>query len=270
MPVGLLYRCGLVKISRDRGLGGSREKLVVANWKQNGSAQYVGKWCRNMLEGGLSENIEVIVCPPFVYLSLCKERLDGSWIGWGGQDVSQFSDGAHTGEVGIDMLEEWGCSYALVGHSERRSECAEDEQKITAKMSCFIGRELQPVLCVGEKKRFATLQEACNAVCGQLAHQKPVLRQMSRLVIAYEPIWAIGTGVTLSVDEIAFMFACFRSHVRDFGVELADVRFVYGGGVNASNCREIFTIPGVDGVLVGGSSYVAESFLKICIQAGTC
>ena len=266
VPVKQLYKHGLVAMGKDRGWGDSRKKLVVANWKQNGNAQHVDGWCSDMLRGGTLRNVEAVVCPPFIYLPLCRERLGDSWIGWGGQDVSQFSDGAHTGEIGIDMLEELRCSYALVGHSERRAECAEGEQQIAAKMSRFVGRVVRPVLCVGEKER-RTPQEACDAVCGRLAQQKPVLKQMLRLVIAYEPIWAIGTGITPSVDEITFMFACFRSHVKDFGMELANVRFVYGGSVNAENCRDILTIPGVDGVLVGGFSYVAESFLKICIQA---
>jgi triosephosphate isomerase (TIM) len=248
-----------------------RKPLVAGNWKMNGSLDSV----RTLLAGiksGISEvkNAEVAVCPPYVYLAETEKLLQGSGIGWGGQDLSAEASGAFTGEVAFSMLQDFGCKYVIVGHSERRTYHAESDELVAKKYAVARAAGLVPILCVGE-----TLEERESGITEQV-----VARQLDALidsegvealkegVIAYEPVWAIGTGKTASPEQAQEVHAFIRGRVAEKSAEVADgVRILYGGSMKPDNAKELIGKPDIDGGLIGGASLKAEDFLGICTAA---
>ncbi|MCU7914565.1 MAG: triose-phosphate isomerase [Candidatus Thiodiazotropha sp. (ex Gloverina cf. vestifex)] len=248
-----------------------RRPLVAGNWKMNGSLERV----RSLLDGikhGIGEvkNADVAVCPPFVLIPETEKLLAGSVIGWGGQDLSTESSGAYTGEVAASMLNDFGCKYVIVGHSERRTYHAESDELVAKKYAAAQAAGLVPILCVGE-----TLEEREAGITEQVvARQLDALIDLAGVgsltggVIAYEPVWAIGTGKTATPEQAQDVHAFIRGRVAAKSAEVADgVRILYGGSMKPDNAKELIGKPDIDGGLIGGASLKAEDFLGICTAA---
>ncbi|MBS0335983.1 MAG: triose-phosphate isomerase [Proteobacteria bacterium] len=248
-----------------------RGRLVAGNWKMHGSRATNPALLDAVLAGvaGLA-GVECAVCVPFPYLSEASARLAGSKLALGAQTLSEFRSGAYTGEVSAAMLADFGCRFVLVGHSERRGLFGETDAQVAAKFAAAAKAGLTPVLCVGE-----TLAEREGARTEQVvARQLDAVLDLSGAaalagaVLAYEPVWAIGTGRTASPQQAQDVHAFLRARVaeRDAGVA-AKLRILYGGSVKPGNAAEIFAMKDVDGGLIGGASLVSEDFLAICKAA---
>jgi len=240
-----------------------RRSLVVGNWKMHGTVAFARELAREVAAGSRSlANVEVAICPPHLLLSSAAAELVGSDVKLGAQTVSEFLQGAYTGETSASMLNAVGCRFAIVGHSERRHLFGETSDAVAAKATAALEAGITPIICVGE-----VLEErqsgATNAVvAGQLrpftdGNGGDVLRSA---VIAYEPVWAIGTGEVASPEQAQAVHAEIRSQLGSQG---ANTRIIYGGSVNATNAGALFAQPDIDGGLVGGASLEANEFLKI-------
>lgn len=245
-----------------------RQPLVAGNWKMNGSRDSIKALLEGLTAGmGVVKTAEVAVCPPYVYLAQVAETLKDSAITWGGQDVSDQESGAFTGEVSGSMLADCDCKYVIVGHSERRSIYAESDEFTARKYAAAQKTGLVPILCVGE-----LLEEREQGITEQVvARQLDAVIEMSGVqslanaVIAYEPVWAIGTGKTATPDQAQDVHAFIRGKISSLDATLgADVRILYGGSVKGANAAELFGMSDIDGGLIGGASLQAEEFLAIC------
>ena len=241
-----------------------RQKLVIGNWKMHGSlAANV-----TLLEAikAAPASARLAVCAPFPYLAQCQALLAGSAVAWGAQDVSAEARGAFTGEVAASMLAEFGVSYALVGHSERRSYHGETDATVAAKAVRALEFGIVPVVCVGESLAQREAGETEAVVGRQLGAvlEALSLEQLGRIVLAYEPVWAIGTGKTASSKQAQAVHAFLRAQVaaRDAGVA-ARMAMLYGGSVKPDNAAELFSMPDIDGGLIGGASLKSDDFLAI-------
>ncbi|MDR3384668.1 triose-phosphate isomerase [Cupriavidus basilensis] len=241
-----------------------RQKLVIGNWKMHGSlAANV-----TLLEAikAAPASARLAVCAPFPYLAQCQALLAGSAVAWGAQDVSAEARGAFTGEVAASMLAEFGVSYALVGHSERRSYHGETDATVAAKAVRALEFGIVPVVCVGESLAQREAGETEAVVGRQLGAvlEALSLEQLGRIVLAYEPVWAIGTGKTASSEQAQAVHAFLRAQVavRDAGVA-ARMAMLYGGSVKPDNAAELFSMPDIDGGLIGGASLKSDDFLAI-------
>lgn len=236
-----------------------RNRLVAGNWKMHGSRASISALLDALLAGlPRLRGAECAVCPPFPYLEQVSRRLAGSPIAWGAQNVSEHAQGAYTGEVAASMLLEFGCRYAIVGHSERRQLYGESDAQVAAKFAAARSAGLTPILCVGE-----TLAEREAGKTEQVvARQLDAVGSFERAVLAYEPVWAIGTGRTASPEQAQQVHAFLRKRVA------GGTRIIYGGSVKAQNAAELFGMPDVDGGLVGGASLVAQEFIAIVRAAG--
>ena len=248
-----------------------RQKLVAGNWKMHGSLQanriLLGR-LRDELEGW--QGAEVSVCVPAPYLAQTQSLLSGSSIAWGAQNVSKHASGAYTGEVSASMLLDFDCRHVLIGHSERRALYGESDHAAAAKFSSASAAGLVPVLCVGETlhEREAGVTEAVigrqlDAVLNMVG-----VEAFSRAVVAYEPVWAIGTGKTATPGQAQAVHAFIRARLRGHDARVAEnLQILYGGSVKAANAAELFGQSDIDGGLVGGASLVAEEFIAICRAA---
>jgi triosephosphate isomerase (TIM) len=232
-------------------------------------AEHLLAGLRSAAEQGSFSGAEVGVCPAFPYIGLAAARLSGGQIGWGAQNVAAFANGAYTGEVSAEMLNDLGCTWALVGHSERRTLFGDTDAAVAAKAGRALAAGLVPVVCVGE-----TLAEresgATESVLGrQIDALCTTLRDAGDgFVVAYEPVWAIGTGLTATPDQAQAAHVFIRNRLRQGGVAAAGkIRILYGGSVKASNADQLFALPDVDGGLIGGASLVVEDFVSICRAA---
>lgn len=240
-----------------------RKRLVMGNWKMHGSLAD-----NAMLLAGLRSdvsgvsNCDVAVCVPFPYLAQVQGTLDGSQVSWGVQDISAHAKGAYTGEVSAAMLGDFSCSWALVGHSERRAMHGESDQLVADKAQAALAAGITPVVCVGETLQQHEAGQAQTVIERQLA---PVLAlgaaALAKLVVAYEPVWAIGSGHTATPEQAQAVHAYIRSALSANGAP--DVRILYGGSVKPDNAAGLFVMPDVDGALVGGASLKAPDFLRI-------
>ena len=249
-----------------------RQTLVAGNWKLNGSTDSIKALVAG-IEAGMGEvgDTAVAVCPPFVYIPLVAELIEGSAIALGSQDISDQEYGAYTGEVSGPMLKEFGCRYAIVGHSERRALYGEDDAFTARKFAAARRFGLTPILCVGE-----LLEEREQGVTEQVvARQLDAVIELEGVaaladaVIAYEPVWAIGTGKTASPQQAQDVHAFIRGKIAGLDAGVADkVRILYGGSVKGANAAELFAMPDIDGGLIGGASLKADEFLAICKAGG--
>lgn len=249
-----------------------RRKLVAGNWKMNGSRKNTQALVEAVKQGVAHlKNVETVLCPPFVYLSEAGAQLAGSAILLGAQNLCDKIEGAYTGEVAGTMLRDVGCTYVIVGHSERRSLYGEDDALVALKVAAALGAGLKPILCVGE-----TLQEREQAITEAVVARQldAVLKTvgvegLAQGVIAYEPVWAIGTGRTATPGQVQEVHACLRRRIAAHNATIAgEIQILYGGSVKADNAAELFTMPDIDGGLIGGASLHAEQFLVICRAAG--
>ena len=244
-----------------------RRKLVVGNWKMHGSRLANAELLAAVL-AARPFGLDVAVCPPAVYLSEVAATLAGGDIRWGAQDVSSHEQGAYTGEVSAAMLQELGCRYAIVGHSERRAHHAESDALVAQKAQAALARGLTPIVCVGEtlSEREAGQTEA--VVKRQLA---AVIHAnghcISEIVVAYEPVWAIGTGKTASVEQAQQVHAMLRAQLHAASNQADRIHILYGGSMNAANAAQLLAQPDIDGGLVGGASLKAPDFLSIIASA---
>lgn len=246
-----------------------RQKLVVGNWKSNGNSQFVEQLIGALKAGNgqIPSEVSVAVCPPSVYLIKAAEYLRGTSILLGAQNLSAFEEGAYTGEVTASMLKDVGCDLVIVGHSERRSLLGETNEQFAAKIKKALAADLRPIYCVGEsleERRQGTALDVCREqLLAGVAAVHP--EEVRNLIVAYEPVWAIGTGETASPEQVQEVHACLREVLRErFGESAEAIQILYGGSVKAANARELFALPDVDGGLIGGASLVADEFLAIC------
>lgn len=245
-----------------------RKKLVVGNWKMNGG-QSQNAALIDGFRGSVPEGVDVVVCPPYPYLAQVKTLVAGAGVGLGAQDLSPRKGGAFTGDVAASMLLDVGCEWVLVGHSERRTLHGEDNRLVAEKVAAALDAGLTPILCVGETLDERDGGRAEAVVSAQVAAVVDVLGlvAMAKVVVAYEPVWAIGTGRTATPEQAEVMHACIREGLRVAGVAADGVRILYGGSVTAANAASLFAMPDIDGALVGGASLVADGFSSICAAA---
>lgn len=250
---------------------GSKNKLVIGNWKMHGCLARNAALLNALVQGApqWSEALRVAVCAPFPYLAQTQTLLKNSRVAWGVQDVSAHTGGAYTGEVAAAMAAEFGATFALVGHSERRAYHQENDQAVAAKALRALEAGLTPVVCVGETRAEREAGRAEQRVSQQLQRVLETLstQQAARLAVAYEPVWAIGSGQSAQAHEVRAMHAVLHRTLMEFNHRLAGVPVLYGGSVKPDNARELFCEPNVDGGLVGGASLNAGSFLDICAAA---
>ncbi|WOJ91873.1 triose-phosphate isomerase [Congregibacter variabilis] len=245
-----------------------RQPLVIANWKMHGKRAFNQALVEAFL-GLLEEHrAECVLCPPFAYLGQLAELLRSSDVMLGGQDCSHIAEGAYTGEVSAEMLDDCGCQWVIVGHSERRQYHQESDALVAAKLSMAQRAGLTPVLCVGETQEQRETGEAQDVVKAQLLGALGDLPDLQGLAIAYEPVWAIGTGLTASPEQAQDMHAFIRDVVTGLDATHASgLRLLYGGSVKAGNAAELFAQADIDGALVGGASLDAEAFAAIVCAA---
>jgi triosephosphate isomerase len=249
-----------------------RQPLIAGNWKMNGSRDS-NKALLDGIKAGIGEvkSAEVAVCAPFVYLADVEQQLAGTPIAWGAQNLATEEKGAFTGEIAASMLLDFKCKYVIVGHSERRTLYGEDDDIVTKKFAVAHSAGLKPILCVGE-----TLEEREQGITEDV-----IARQINAVmntlganvladgVIAYEPVWAIGTGITATPQQAQDVHAFIRKLVAHQHPGVAEqVRIQYGGSMNAGNAAELLSMHDIDGGLIGGASLKSEDFLTICRAAG--
>ncbi len=241
-----------------------RQLLVVGNWKMNGSRASVAALLESLVSAPAMAGPEIAVCPTYVHLpqvlSLCAE----SAISVGAQDCSHMQSGAYTGEVAPAMLADLGCRWVILGHSERRQYHGESDALVAAKIAAAVEAGLQPIVCVGETREQREAGEAEHVVSAQLDGALRGQVNLDSLVVAYEPVWAIGTGLTATPRQAQDMHECIRGYLDGIeGVAAGATRLLYGGSVKADNAAELFAQPDIDGALVGGAALKAAEFIAI-------
>lgn len=250
-----------------------RRKIVAGNWKMNGSAdlakQLVG-YVRAESDT-LDKGVEIVIIPPALYVRDVLDHSVGT-LGVGVQNVSQWASGAYTGETAADMVKDLGCGYALVGHSERRQYFGESDEVVAAKVERVLASGLTAIVCVGETLEQREAGEAESVVASQVQQGlgRVAADQWSGIVVAYEPVWAIGTGKTATAEDAQRMHSAIRGVLADMGAPAESISLLYGGSVKADNAAALFAEPDIDGGLIGGASLIAEDFVSICrsIPAG--
>lgn len=248
-----------------------RKPIVAGNWKMNGSREQNAALVAGVLDGAEALNdVDVAVCPPHVYVASVGGLLDGSNVGLGAQDMSAEASGAHTGETAGEMLLDLDCQYVILGHSERRADQQESDALIAAKFVRAIELGLTPILCVGETLAEREGDQTAQVVGRQLnaVLDAAGVEAFAKAVLAYEPVWAIGTGKTASPDQAQAVHAELRALVAKRDGAVADgLRIQYGGSVKPGNAAELFAQPDIDGGLIGGAALNAEDFVAICAAA---
>lgn len=251
-----------------------RRQLVVGNWKMNGNLQANSALLDEIMSGWQgdrelknNQGLEVVVCPSDPYLLTTYEKIAGSGILLGAQNVSQYDEGAYTGEVSAQMLADLHCKFVIIGHNERRRMQGETDEQVAQKFIAAQHAGLVPILCIGESlaQREQGLQlevigRQLNAVFTKVGQES-----FKRAVVAYEPVWAVGTGKTATPEQAGEVHRFIR---KQLGLVADEVRILYGGSVKAHNAEQLFALEDIDGALLGGASLNAEEFLKICKAAG--
>jgi triosephosphate isomerase len=237
--------------------------LIAGNWKMN-----LDRASAEALAGALAAEaatvlVELAVCPPAVYVASVGARLGDSGVALGAQDCHAAARGAHTGDTAAEMLADLGCAYVIVGHSERRADHGEDDAAVRAKAEAARRAGLVPIVCVGETEGDRDAGRTLEVVETQLRGSVPPGLNGDTLVVAYEPVWAIGTGRTPTADDVAAVHAHIRAVLTEIAEEAAGVRLLYGGSVKPGNAGELMAVANVNGALVGGAALKAEDFLAI-------
>lgn len=244
-------------------------KLIVGNWKMNGSLAH--KDLAQEIIAGVkelgAENVEAAICPPFTILGLIGAVCQGTKVEFGAQDCHFENSGAHTGDISSVMIKELEAKYVILGHSERRANHNETSELVAKKAKAAIANGLKPIICVGETEAQRLSGSAIEVVLKQVEESLPQDCKDSEIVIAYEPVWAIGTGRVASVDDIDEMHNAIRAKLSTIFSSSQIIPLLYGGSVNAGNSAEILKISNVDGALVGGASLKAPDFLQIIKSA---
>ncbi len=245
----------------------TRRQLVVGNWKMHGSRPANAELLAGVLAGRPYLG-DVAVCVPAVFLTETAATLAGSDIRWGAQDVSAHEQGAYTGEISAAMLAECGCRYAIVGHSERRAYHAESDALVAQKAKTALARGVTPIVCVGETLEERDAGQTETVVKRQLAAVIHTLAHCAaEMVVAYEPVWAIGTGRTATPEQAQAVHAVLRAQLQAATGRGNAMKILYGGSVKADNAAQLFAMPDIDGGLIGGASLKAADFVAICRAA---
>ncbi len=249
-----------------------RRKIVAANWKMNGSTELVHDLVGKLRSGlgALDNAAEVVIMPPAVYIGAVQDTLADAQVAVGLQNVARFSSGAYTGEIAASMAADVGCRYALVGHSERRQLFGESDDVVAEKAALVLEEGLTLILCVGETLEERERGDAEKVVCSQVAAglARVAAGHTESLVIAYEPVWAIGTGQTATTEDAQAMHGAIRRKLEELDFPAEEISLLYGGSVKPDNAAALFSQPDIDGGLVGGASLSADDFLEICRAAG--
>jgi triosephosphate isomerase (TIM) len=240
-------------------------KLAAGNWKMNGSAKDLAE-VTALIAAQPNPDCEMLLCPPATLLSRMAECAAGSALHVGGQDCHAKTGGAHTGDISVEMLKDAGATHVILGHSERRADHSETDASVRAKTSAVQAAGLTAIVCVGETEAERDAGKTLDVIGAQLDGSLPpeLTTTADRLVIAYEPIWAIGTGRTPTLEEVGEVHKFIRNRLTQrYGAVAAEMRLLYGGSVKASNAEAIFAVPDVNGALVGGASLKAADFAPI-------
>lgn len=250
-----------------------RKKFVAGNWKMNMLGKEAGQLARGVAGGvtGITDEVDVVLAPPFTALRIVAEAIEGTGIGLGAQDVFWEEKGPYTGEISPAMLVDAGCEWVIIGHSERRNVLHETDEMVRKKINAALAEGLKVIVCVGETLEEKEGGKTVTVVDGQVdsALSGLEIRDPSRFVIAYEPIWAIGTGQNATPDEAEFVHATIREIAGKILGGIADrMRIVYGGSVTEDNITELMAEPDIDGALVGGASLRADAMTSIVLKAG--
>lgn len=243
-----------------------RQTLVAGNWKMNGSKSTTESLCKAIIAGLNSSDTGIVVCVPYVYLADAAKLTEGTPLDLGAQNVADQSSGAYTGEISASMLNEFNCKYAIVGHSERRTYYGDTNESVASRYSQAQQEGIIPILCVGETleqrendQTFSVIDEQLDAVLNAAG-----IESFANAVIAYEPVWAIGTGRTASDEQAQEVHQYIRQKFAAKNQAIADqLQILYGGSVKPDNAKGLFAMPDIDGGLIGGASLDAEGFLKI-------
>ena len=248
-----------------------RQKLVAGNWKMHGGLKTNLQLLQDVVSGVAElRGVGVAVCVPFPYLAQAQSVLTGTPVAWGAQNLSEQAQGAFTGEVSAAMLQDFSCRYALVGHSERRAIYGESDALVADKFAAALASGLRPILCVGETLAQREAGQTVEIVSSQMnaVLNRVGVAAFSNAVVAYEPVWAIGTGRTATSAQAQEVHAAIRAQVARADAKVAEkLQILYGGSVKPSNAPELFGMPDIDGGLIGGASLVAADFLAICRAA---
>ncbi|MEZ5813554.1 MAG: triose-phosphate isomerase [Alphaproteobacteria bacterium] len=245
------------------------KKLIAGNWKMNGSMEDARRLVAGIINGLESDGevlsrCEILVCPPFLHIPTVRHAAYSfPDLRFGGQDCSLYENGAYTGEVSAEMLRDSSCSYAIVGHSERRQYCGETDEQVAAKAAQALKNDMVPIICVGESEEERAQGKAQSVVAAQIKGSIPELTQFHEIAIAYEPVWAIGTGNAATVEDVRDMHAFIRDELPDYVKDYKKVRILYGGSMKPDNAEELLATENVDGGLIGGASLKADQFLAI-------
>ena len=248
-----------------------RQPLIAANWKMNGNRASVEALLRAFSADCPTEATEVLICPPFVHIPLAAELLADSALTLGAQNLSEYAGGAYTGEVAADMLRDYGCAYVIIGHSERRYVLGESDETVANKFCLALESGLKPVLCLGERLQDREGEQTEQVLSEQLDSIicKAGVAGFANAVVAYEPVWAIGTGRSATPEQAQEAHEFIRNWLARYDAEAAaQLRILYGGSVTADNAAGLFAGSDVDGGLIGGASLRADEFLAICQAAG--
>ena len=246
----------------------ARKKLIAGNWKMNGLLEdgvALAKGVAQEVKAFGKSDCEFLVCPPFTLLASVKKALRGAKVALGAQDVHFAEKGAHTGDISPLMLKDLGCSYVIVGHSERRADHFETDELVCKKAAAAHAAGLKAVICIGETEAQRDAGKTIEVCSSQILGSVPEDSTAADTVIAYEPVWAIGTGKTATSDQAEEIHAHIRATLAaKYGQEIADnCTILYGGSCNASNAKELFAKPNVDGGLIGGASLAVDKFMPI-------
>lgn len=246
--------------------------MVAGNWKMNGSKASVSALVDGILSGlGALKNVDVVVCPSYVFIPDVANQIGNEVLGLGAQDVAKEEAGAYTGEVSVSMLKDYSCNYVIIGHSERRSLYGDSDELVAQKYAAAVKGGLKPILCVGEllEERESGNTEAVVERQLQAVVDYCGVASLNDAVIAYEPVWAIGTGMTASPEQAQEVHAFIRGWLAKLDAKVAQkIQILYGGSMNGSNAAELLAQEDIDGGLIGGASLKAEEFLTICKAAG--
>lgn len=245
-----------------------RKPLIAGNWKMNGSSSRNQQRLNDLVKGSKNlKNVELAVFPPFVYIAQTQNLLKNTDIFWGAQNFCPKDDGAYTGEISANMLLDFECRYVLIGHSERRTLYGETDKDVAIKYSKAIQVGLTPIICVGEtleEKKAGITHQIISCQLGAIFASEASIEGLKNAVIAYEPVWAIGTGLAAKPEDAQEVHAMIREQVAEFDKGIAEqLRILYGGSVKSSNAAELFSMPDIDGGLIGGASLNSEEFLDI-------
>ena len=238
-------------------------KLAAGNWKMNGTTENLGE-VRALADAHPAPSCEILLCPPATLIDRMVDIASATQVMVGGQDCHASPSGAHTGDISAAMLADAGATHVILGHSERRTDHGETDEEVAAKLAAALAAGLAPIVCLGETLEERDAGRTIEVVDRHLTHSIPEEISVDTLIVAYEPVWAIGTGKVPTAEQIAEVHGLLRNRLVDrFGDAAHEIRLLYGGSVKPSNAEDIFAVPNVDGALVGGASLKAADFAGI-------